>query len=69
MIRFFTLDYWRDNGWYAGRLREAPGVFSQGGSLEELEEHFQDSCREMMKEEDDAVPAVGVQAMELAVDV
>jgi len=26
----FTLKYWRDGGWYAGRLKEVPGVFTQG---------------------------------------
>jgi predicted RNase H-like HicB family nuclease len=69
MIRFFTLQYWRDNGWYVGRLREVPGVFSQGESLEELEENIQDAYREMMKEEEQVVPAVGVQARELGVEV
>jgi len=69
MIRFYTLEYWRDDGWYVGRLREVPGVFSQGVSLEELEENIQDAYREMMKEEDQVVPAVGVQARELGVEV
>ena len=31
----FTLEYWMDSGWFVGRLREVPGVFSQGKSLEE----------------------------------
>ncbi len=26
----FTLEYWVDDGWYVGRLREVPGIFSQG---------------------------------------
>ena len=30
MSRPFTLQYWIDNGWYVGRLREVPGVFSPG---------------------------------------
>jgi predicted RNase H-like HicB family nuclease len=30
MRRQFTLEYWIDDGWYVGRLREVPGVFSQG---------------------------------------
>jgi predicted RNase H-like HicB family nuclease len=25
-----TLEYWPDEGGYVGRLREIPGVFSQG---------------------------------------
>ena len=26
----FTLEYWEDDGWYLGKLKEIPGVFSQG---------------------------------------
>lgn len=37
MLRHFTLEYWVDEGWYVGRLKEVLGVFSQGESLEELE--------------------------------
>ena len=39
----FTLEYWMDNGWFVGRLREVPGVFSQGKSLEELEVNIKDA--------------------------
>ena len=38
MLRHFTLEYWLDEGWYVGRLKEVPGVFSQGETLEELRE-------------------------------
>ena len=65
MIRFFTLQYWRDNGWYVGRLREVPGVFSQGESLEELEENIQDAYREMMKEEVDATKTLPLDRVEM----
>ena len=41
MNRKFTLEYWRDDSWYVGKLQEAPGVFSQGKSLQELEENIQ----------------------------
>jgi hypothetical protein len=27
MLRHFTLEYWIDNDWYIGRLKEVPGVF------------------------------------------
>jgi len=43
MSRRFTLEYWVDEGWYVGRLKEVPGVFSQGESLKELEEHIRDA--------------------------
>lgn len=39
----FTLEYWRDDGWYVGRLKEVPGVFSQGETLEDLEENVRDA--------------------------
>ena len=26
MQRRFTLEYWIDEGWYVGRLKEVPGV-------------------------------------------
>lgn len=43
MVPQFTLDYWIDDGWYIGRLREVPGVFSQGETLEELEENIREA--------------------------
>ena len=51
MLRHFTLEYWVDEGWYGGRLKEVPGVFSQGESLEELEENIRDAYRLMAEEE------------------
>ena len=45
----FTLDFWMDDGWYVGRLREVPNVFSQGESLEELKTNIQDAYRLMME--------------------
>jgi predicted RNase H-like HicB family nuclease len=32
-----------DEGWYVGRLKEIPGVLSQGESLAELEENIRDA--------------------------
>jgi predicted RNase H-like HicB family nuclease len=43
MRRPFTLEYWLDDGWYVGRLREVPGAFSQGEALEELEANIEDA--------------------------
>ncbi|PIP06639.1 MAG: HicB family protein, partial [Syntrophobacterales bacterium CG23_combo_of_CG06-09_8_20_14_all_48_27] len=51
MLRHFTLEYWMDEGWYVGRLKEVPGVFSQGESLGELEENIQDAYHLMAEEE------------------
>ncbi|MCK4256171.1 type II toxin-antitoxin system HicB family antitoxin [candidate division WOR-3 bacterium] len=51
MVRKFTLEYWIDDEWYVGRLKEVPGVFSQGESLKELEENIQEVYNLMMEEE------------------
>lgn len=45
-----TLEYWIDDEWYVGQLREVPGVFSQGETLEELEENIRDACRLLLKD-------------------
>jgi predicted RNase H-like HicB family nuclease len=51
----FTLEYWRDGDFYVGRLREVPGVFSQGETMEELRENIQDAFDLMVTQE--RVPA------------
>jgi len=51
MERHFTLEYWIDDGWYVGKLKEVPGVFSQGETLEELEENIKDAYRVTLDEE------------------
>nr|VFJ99644.1 MAG: Uncharacterised protein family (UPF0150) [Candidatus Kentron sp. H]VFK01131.1 MAG: Uncharacterised protein family (UPF0150) [Candidatus Kentron sp. H]VFK04138.1 MAG: Uncharacterised protein family (UPF0150) [Candidatus Kentron sp. H] len=50
MRHLFTLEYWQDDGWYVGKLREVPGVFSQGETLTELEENIEDAYRLMIGE-------------------
>jgi len=45
MARCFTLEYWIDDSWYVGRLKEVPGVFSQGETLEELEDNIRDAYK------------------------
>ena len=50
MIRNFTLEYWIDNGWYVGKIKEVPGVFSQGETLTELEENIPDAYTLMLEE-------------------
>jgi predicted RNase H-like HicB family nuclease len=50
MKRAFTLEYWQDDGWYVGKIKEIPGVFSQGETLEELEENIEDAYRLLMEE-------------------
>nr|VFK17298.1 MAG: Uncharacterised protein family (UPF0150) [Candidatus Kentron sp. LPFa] len=50
MKHLFTLEYWQDDGWYVGKLREVPGVFSQGETLAELEENIEDAYGLMIGE-------------------
>jgi predicted RNase H-like HicB family nuclease len=69
MVRRFTLEYWVDEGWYVGRLKEVPGVFSQGESLQELEENIQEAYRLMMAEEEEVAPTGQLHVKELGVDV
>ena len=49
----FTLEYWRDDRFFVGRLVEVPGVFSQGESLVELRENIQDAYDLMVMREED----------------
>lgn len=51
-MRSFTLEYWADDGWYVGRLKEVPGVFSQGASLQELEENIRDDYQLIVEEKE-----------------
>ena len=48
--RVYTLEYWMDDGWYVGRLREVPGVFSEGETLEELIQNIREVFHLLMEE-------------------
>jgi predicted RNase H-like HicB family nuclease len=47
----FTLEFWEDDGWFVGKLKEVPGVFSQGETLQELEENIADAYRLISRDE------------------
>jgi len=64
----FTLEYWRDDGWYVGKLKEVPGVFSQGKTLEELKENVKEAYRLMMMEEG-RISDVKTKKVELEIEV
>lgn len=68
MTHSFTLEYWRDEDWFVGRLREVPSVFSQGETLEELEENIRD-VYELMLADDAPPPAREVERKEIEVEV
>ncbi len=50
MSATLTLEYWKDEGWLVGRLKEVPGVFSQGETLEELESNIRDAYRLVLED-------------------
>jgi predicted RNase H-like HicB family nuclease len=50
-MKKFTLEYWKDDDWFVGRLVEVPGVFSQGETLDELKENIKDAYRMMLESE------------------
>ena len=47
-MKQFTLEYWKDDGWYVGRLKEMPAVMSQGETLEELQSMIRDAYQLMV---------------------
>jgi len=64
----FTLEFWRDGDYFVGRLLEVPGVFSQGETLEELQENIQDAYEVMVTQERvPAPPGAERQSVELEV--
>ena len=60
----YTLDYWIDDGWYVGRLRQIPGIFSQGKTLKELKRNVEDAYR-LMLEEEVPLPTPDYESVEL----
>ena len=68
MIRNFTLDYWIDDGWYVGKLREVPGVFSQGETFEELKLNIKDAFA-LMLHEVSIIPVQNFKSTELQMEV
>jgi predicted RNase H-like HicB family nuclease len=52
MPKQFILEYWIEEGWHVGRLREVPGVQSRGKSLPELVANVKQAYRSLMAGED-----------------
>ena len=69
MERKFILEYWIDDEWYVGKLKEVPGVFSQGVTLQELEENIEDAYRMIMSEQEEYEPSLEIKRKELSVQV
>ena len=68
MERHFTLEYWIDDEWYVGKLKEVPGVFSQGETLDELETNIRDAYH-LMVETDSSLERPGIKKKEITVHV
>jgi predicted RNase H-like HicB family nuclease len=68
MLRQFTLEYWMDDEWFVGRLKEVPGVFSQGESLSELEQNIREAYH-LMREDDEPLHITGIHTKEIGVEV
>jgi predicted RNase H-like HicB family nuclease len=69
MRRSFTLEYWKDDGWFVGRLKGVPGVFSQGGTLKELEENIRDAYQLMLADNEEDVAPERPRTKELVIAV
>ena len=69
MQRTFTLEYWMDDGWFVGRVREVPGVFSQGATLPELEENIQDAYELMLEDAMAGSQQPNAKTKDIALDV
>lgn len=47
-MKQFTLEYWTDDGWFVGRLKEWPAVMSQGETHEKLQAMLRDAYQLMV---------------------
>ena len=54
----FTLEYWMDDNWYVGKLKEIPGIFSQGETLHELEDNIRDVYQMILEDEEESFHSV-----------
>lgn len=63
-----TLEYWEEDGWYVGRLKGIPGVFSQGRTLEELEANIREAYA-LMLGEDAPAPRAQTQTKDVELEV
>ena len=68
MEKNLTLEYWLDDGWFVGWLKDIPSVFSQGETLAELEANIQE-VYQLLKEEVPGVPTLTLKTKEICVQV
>jgi predicted RNase H-like HicB family nuclease len=65
-MKQFTFEYWKDEGWYVGRLKEMLAVMSQGETLEELQAMIRDAYHLMVQDANVFVPE---ERQELAISL
>ena len=68
MPKTLTLEYWMEDGWFIGRLKELPSIFSQGETIEELEENIRDAY-ELMLETEPVLNRTDIRIKEIEVAV
>ena len=68
MNHTFTLESWQDDGWYIGKLKEVPGIFSQGKTIKELEDNIKDAYK-LIQEDDSKINHSPSKTKDLLVDV
>lgn len=69
MRHAFTMEFWQDEGWYVGRLKEVPGVFSQGETLSELEENLRDAYDLVLADAEPAPLPAGAESKAIEVEI
>jgi predicted RNase H-like HicB family nuclease len=68
MSKTLSLEYWIDDEWFIGRLKEIPSVFSQGETIEELEKNIRDAY-ELMLETEPILNRTDVRIKEIEVPI
>ncbi len=66
-MALFQMEYWKDGPWFVGRLPQIPGVFSQGATIQELEENLGDAYRIMLEEQGSAPADTATETKEIEV--
>jgi predicted RNase H-like HicB family nuclease len=61
----YTLQYWQDGPWLVGRLKEYPGVFSQGKDMTELEVNIREAYHLMVEEQEPLPPQAQAKEIRL----
>jgi predicted RNase H-like HicB family nuclease len=67
MRKPFTLEYWRDEGWYIGRLKGFTGVVSQGETLTELQENICDAYQ-LMTDDPQELLSTEIESIEVSAE-